>query len=110
MSDQDNSNQYPTSDDDKIEGAETTGQQQQTNDPTFGQPETGEAQDGDIDTLTETDQQIDGTTGEQGTETTGETESGFVASKDQDSGDYLQEKDEQSGDVEGSTNFATNGE
>ena len=99
MSDQDTSGQIPTGD--GQDNQPTSEQQQQ-------QPETGEAQDAETTTLTETDQQVD----EGQTEETGEAQSGFIASKDEDSGDYLREKDEQSDrtDIEGESNFGENGE
>lgn len=74
--------------------------------PSFGQPETGEAQ---AETLTETQPIVD----EDNVETTGEAQGGFVASKQsEEESAYLQERGEteKKDDIEGSSNFATNGE
>lgn len=75
--------------------------------PSFGQPETGEAQ---AETLTET-QPVTGE--EANAETTGEADSGFVASKQsEEESAYLQERGEKKdkSDIKGSSNFGTNGE
>lgn len=101
MSEQDTNGQTPTSNEKNDQATSKQQQQQQ-------QPETGAKQDAETTTVSETDQQAD----ESQTEETGEAQSGFIASKDEDSGDYLREKGEQSGrtDIDGESNFGENGE
>ena len=129
MSEQNNNNQTPSSDDQNRQPTGQQGQQQQgqqqgqqpTGQQTSGsQSETGEAeggaaatgQSGETDTLSPGRSADRRSSRARPAKSTGENAGGFVASKDKESGDYLQERGEKSGesDIEGSSNFGTNGE